>query len=121
MKTDSSLSFRSLLPPWAVALMLAMAMSPASAQARWVFVNGWRMSPQQLEVLDRVQCTVIPNGSYWLNIATGAWGYLGNGTIQGYLGDLCRTPDTRHRSLSERHRLFAPGELAGVPGGIEPP
>ena len=99
-------------------LTLTLAASVAVAQARWVFVNGQLMSPVQLALLDRVQCTFIPDGSYWVDLNTGAWGYAGDGAIQGYLGDLCRTANARQRSLSERRRLFAPGELAGYPGGI---
>lgn len=61
----------------------------ASAQSRWVFVNGQRLNDQQVARLDRMQCTAIPNGSYWLNPRTGAWGYMGNFQVQGILGDGC--------------------------------
>lgn len=63
----------------------------ADAQSRWVFVNGVRQSDAQVAQLARLQCSDIPDGAYWLNTRTGAWGYAGNPQVQGHLGDLCRT------------------------------
>lgn len=80
------------------------------AQMRYVVVNGQRLSDRQIAHLDRIQCTFIPNGHYWLNMRTGAWGYAGNPIRQGWLGDSCRRPQ-RHRSLSERGLLYTPGDL----------
>lgn len=82
----------------------------AAAQMRYVVVNGQRLSDGQIAQLDRMQCTFIPNGRYWLNMRSGAWGYAGNPIRQGWLGDLCRTTQ-RHRSLSERGMLYTPGDL----------
>jgi hypothetical protein len=62
----------------------------ASAQSPWVFVNGVRQTDAQVAQLARLQCADIPDGSYWLNTWTGAWGYAGNPQVQGHLGDLCR-------------------------------
>ena len=88
---------------------LLLGASPASrAQARYVVVNGQRMSAVDLQQLDRASCTRVPNGRYWLNIRTGVWGYEG-GPPQGRMGEHC--PRQRHRSLSERGLLYSPGEL----------
>ncbi len=62
----------------------------AAAQTRWVIVNGERLSDAQVARLARIQCTEIPDGAYWLNERSGAWGYAGNPQVQGHLGDLCR-------------------------------
>lgn len=86
----------------------------ADAQTRFVIVNGQRLNDAQVAFFDRVQCTRIPNGKYWLNTATGAWGYAGNPFTQGYLGALCNGgggSQQRHRSLSERGLLYTPGDL----------
>jgi hypothetical protein len=61
----------------------------ANAQSRWVFVNGVRMSDAQIAQLEQAACTQIPNGSYWLNMQTGVWGYAGNWQPQGVFGDQC--------------------------------
>ena len=58
--------FATVLAGWSV---------DASAQSRFVFVNGVRMSDGQVAALAQRQCADIPNGSYWLNMQTGAWGY----------------------------------------------
>src|SRR5262245_53496468 len=73
----------------ASALSIA-ALGTANAQSRWVFVNGQRMTDAQVQELARIQCSEIPDGSYWLDTRSGAWGYMGNPTVQGMLGDLCR-------------------------------
>jgi hypothetical protein len=74
-----------------VALIAAcMSACGVAAQSRWVIVNGERLSDAQVARLARIQCTEIPNGAYWLNERSGAWGYAGNPQVQGHLGDLCR-------------------------------
>ena len=90
--------------------------SAVQAQSRLVFVNGMRMSDQQVMQLEYFACTRIPNGSYWLNVYNGAWGYMGNWNVQGYFGDQCGLPanaqaNQRRQSLSERGMLFRPGEI----------
>jgi hypothetical protein len=61
----------------------------ATAQTRWVLVNGQRLSDAQIATLARSNCRDIPNGAYWLNTQTGAWGYAGNPTVQGVFGEAC--------------------------------
>ena len=61
----------------------------ASAQSRWVFVNGLRLNDGKVAELVRLSCADVPDGSYWLNAQTGAWGYMGNWQVQGVLGDRC--------------------------------
>lgn len=55
------------------------------AQQRSVVVNGAAMSPQQLLVLDALAGAPVPDGRYWLDPASGAWGYEG-GPVEGVLG-----------------------------------
>lgn len=105
MKTTLSSTGQALL-----ALGLAAAAADAGAQTRWVFVNGQRLDDAQVAWFDRVQCTPIPNGSYWLNARSGAWGYAGNPVVQGHLGDPCRARAQRP-GLSQRGMLFRPGEI----------
>lgn len=105
MKTKTSITGHAWL-----ALALAAAATGADAQTRWVFVNGNRLDDAQVAWFDRVQCTPIPNGSYWLNARTGAWGYAGNPAVQGFLGDPCRARAARP-GLSQRGMLFRPGEI----------
>lgn len=70
------------------ALALAAA-AAANAQTRWVVVNGERLSDAQIAHYDRLQCTTVPDGHYWLNPRTGVWGYAGDPRPQGRLGDGC--------------------------------
>jgi hypothetical protein len=83
---------------------------PASAQTRWVIVNGQRVSDAQVAYFEQRACAAIPNGRYWLNLQTGAWGYAGHARVQGVLGDAC-VRQQRRKSLSERGLLYGPGEL----------
>jgi hypothetical protein len=82
--------------------------APAGAQSRWVIVNGERMSDAQVAYLEQRACTRIPDGRYWLNTQTGAWGYARNPQVQGTFGEACRQP---RGSLSERRQLYRPGEI----------
>jgi hypothetical protein len=94
------------------AVLMASASAALAGWHRQVVVNGVRLSPAQLATLDGMHCTRIPNGAYWLNTRTGAWGYAGNPWRQGFLGDPCRlSGNGRHRSLSERGLLYTPGDL----------
>lgn len=88
-----------------------LAAAPAAqAQTRWVFVNGVRMSDVQVLQMAHAHCRPIPDGHYWWNPNTGAWGYAGNPVVQGFVGDQCG--DMRRKpSLSERDRLYRPGEI----------
>ena len=99
---------RSLLAGMAVAAGL-LAATAAQAE-RHVVVNGQRMNPSQIAMLDRAACATVPNGAYWLNTANGIWGYAGNPRPQGTIGDNC-AQRARRPSLSERGLLYSPGEL----------
>jgi len=62
----------------------------AQANGRNVVVNGAQMDATQLLALDLANCgSPVPDGRYWLNVNTGAWGYQG-GPQQGIIGDQCR-------------------------------
>ena len=71
--------------------VMSVFSSGATAQSRQVFVNGQYMSDAQVAALSRRACTYIPDGAYWLNTQTGAWGYVGSWQVQGTFGDACRT------------------------------
>jgi hypothetical protein len=73
-----------------------------------VIVNGERLSDIQVGALEQRACTRVPNGYYWLNFQTGAWGYAGNPRVQGVFGEFC---GQRQKSLSERRQLYRPGEI----------
>ena len=77
-------------PRAAAAIAFGLLLSvQAMAQSRWVVVNGQRMSDAQIAAMARSNCADIPNGAYWLNTQTGAWGYAGNPTVQGVFGEAC--------------------------------
>jgi hypothetical protein len=62
-----------------------------------IVVNGQRLQPNQIRVLEQVGCGRIPSGRYWLDTRTGAWGYEG-GRAQGRLGDRCASRNTGSRA-----------------------
>jgi hypothetical protein len=76
------------------------------AQRRWVVINGSVQTGSQLAVLDRHACTVIPNGSYWLDYNNGLWGYAGDSRPIGHIAAACaRSRDSGRSSPSERGLL----------------
>ena len=97
---------------FALLLMCASFTGTAGAQTRFVVVNGQRLTDDEIAYFDRIQCARIPNGRYWLNTTTGAWGYQGIPAVQGYLGAACNGGNQqRHKSLSERGLLYTPNDL----------
>lgn len=85
---------------------------------RFVFVNGQRMTSQELVVLDALACSFVPNGSYWVR-NDGVWGYAGNANPVGKITGNCYNrqdsygyhSNGRRKNLSERGLLYSPGEL----------
>jgi hypothetical protein len=49
----------------------------ASAFTRSVFINGARLSDQQLESIEQTYRESVPDGRYWYDRACGAWGMEG--------------------------------------------
>ncbi|MDY6881561.1 MAG: hypothetical protein SV686_15080 [Thermodesulfobacteriota bacterium] len=74
---------------------------------RMVVVNGVRLNNAQIQTLEQWHCGRIPDGNYWLNFNTGAWGYAGDPRPMGHISDNCYNQG-RRQSLSERGLLFSP-------------
>lgn len=97
-----------LLRNVAAAFFACLVTSPAFAQTRAVIINGQRATDTQVAYLEQRACTRIPNGNYWVDPQSGAWGYAGDRRVRGVLGEAC---GQQGRSLSERRRLYRPGEI----------
>ena len=61
------------------ALVVALGShSAAQNLSRQVIINGALMNDTQLTDLDGLNCGApVPDGQYWLNVNTGAWGFQG--------------------------------------------
>jgi hypothetical protein len=93
-------------------MVTSMAAGTSVAHAeRLVIVNGQRLDSGQIAWLEQRNCAAVPNGYYWLDPRTGAWGYAGWPLVQGYLGSACGAARSQPRSLSERGQLYRPGEI----------
>jgi len=64
---------RSLLKSVFAVLVFACAL-PAAAAEQVVIVNGVRLPPSALAALQLAYRTIIPNGRYWYDAASGLWG-----------------------------------------------
>ena len=87
------------------------AVSCAAQAERLVVVNGLRLNATQIAWLDERNCAPVPDGRYWLDLRTGAWGYAGWPQQRGYFGAACSAARSQHRSLSERGLLYRPDEI----------
>jgi len=89
-----------------LSLWLLVAFGEALAQ-RNVIVNDERLTPLEISQLETLVCTSIPDGEYWIDLHSGAWGYASSYRRVGYVGEACQ----RRKSLSERRKLYRPGEI----------
>jgi hypothetical protein len=83
----------------AAAFGLVATVSVASAQD-WYYINR---QPAALDVAQAMSARGLPFGYYWLQ-PNGNWGFEGSSDVVGNIYG-------RRPSLSERGRLYYPGEL----------
>lgn len=67
------------------ATVFAICSLSATGLDRFVVVNGELLDAFNLAQLDAAAGEHVPDGRYWLNLETGAWGYEG-GPLMGYIG-----------------------------------
>jgi hypothetical protein len=84
---------------FAAALGFLATFSVANAQD-WYYING---QPASLSWAQAMAARGLPYGNYWLH-SNGNWGFEGNPEVVGNING-------RQPSLSERGRLYSPGEL----------
>ena len=53
---------------------------------RDITINGYRLNEQELAYLDGVAGSPVPNGNYWLDPQSMAWGVVGNPQPMGIVG-----------------------------------
>ncbi|MEJ2621040.1 MAG: hypothetical protein P8163_12460, partial [Candidatus Thiodiazotropha sp.] len=58
------------------------------AEDRHIHVNGECLESTEMVLLDQLIGGLAPNGYYWIDFDTGAWGYEGDQETQGYIGAL---------------------------------
>ncbi len=63
-------------------MLLSLALLPARAhaQSRHVFVNAVQLPDTLLQALEQASRVRIPDGSYWYDRVSGAWGFSGGPT-----------------------------------------
>ena len=95
------------------AALLGAALTAVPAKAQ-VWVNGHRLTAQQIEWLAYYTCGPIYPGNYWINLQNGYWGYMGSYQTQGHVKDRCPAGSRgvfKQGQMSREGRLYSPGEL----------
>ena len=93
-----------------IALAGTVVGSFAGQIQRDIYVNGVRLDAVRIAVLDQLNCGErVPNGLYWLDTTTGAWGFEG-GPMQGVVGNCTATQQQNHGGYME-DRIF---EKSGI-------
>jgi hypothetical protein len=98
------ISLRKTLVAGSLGLIFAAIAAPAAAQ--YYTLNGQTLPPSVAQYL---AANMLPSGDYWLT-DEGYWGVMGSNAPLGniHAGSSSSGP---HRSLSERGRLYYPGEI----------
>lgn len=82
-----------------LATAVVILAASASAGAREVSVNGEPLNVLGLALVDALNCgETVPDGRYWVNFESGAWGYEG-GPQQGVLD--CEAQTAGHTQTSD--------------------
>lgn len=98
------MKFRAI--PTVAAAVLSLTLASAAHAQRYVVVNNQRLSHEDIQLLERLNCGPVANGHYWYDGNSGLWGYAGNPYPQGRVGENCNR-QSRRQSLSERGQLFS--------------
>ncbi|MEO1470087.1 MAG: hypothetical protein AAFV86_13610 [Pseudomonadota bacterium] len=95
---------------WKTAILaLALGLATAGTAEAQTWVNGKRLTADEMTALARYSCGPVWPGRYWLNMATGHWGFEGNPIPMGHIRDRCA--GTQRPGLSQRGMLYRPGEI----------
>ena len=97
MKTTSG---RSKRMAWVAVAFGFVATVPVASARDWYYINR---QPASLEIAQAMAGRGLPFGYYWLQ-PNGNWGFEGSSDVVGNIYG-------RRPSLSERGRLYGPGEL----------
>jgi hypothetical protein len=68
------------------AVVLLLALSAPFGQERIITINGYRLGEQEIAYLDAIAGGRVPDGHYWLDPQTMAWGIVGNPQPMGVIG-----------------------------------
>ena len=66
--------------------VIFLALMWSGGGGRDITINGYRLSEQELAYLDAVAGAQVPNGNYWLDPQSMAWGVVGNPQPMGVVG-----------------------------------
>lgn len=82
----------------AVIIVLILAAVPVQAAERVIVLNGKQLAEKEINLLDRLACQHMADGEYWLDPATGLWGYEGDQTVRGRMTGRCEVPKVADNS-----------------------
>jgi hypothetical protein len=75
-----------LIAGGAIALVILTIALLSSSGGRAITINGYRLNGQETAYLDAIAGAEVPNGDYWLDPQTMAWGIVGNPQAMGVIG-----------------------------------
>ena len=88
-------------------LAILFLYSQIAVADRVIIVNGKQLSPEEIVYIDQMACATVEDGDYWLDPATGGWGFRGDPTMRGRLLGQC-DQSTADETLAENNSKFQP-------------
>jgi hypothetical protein len=82
----ASLSLRQKLIGAGAIVVVVLVLMWSNGGGRDITINGYRLNEQELAYLDAVAGGQVPDGSYWLDPQSMAWGVVGNPQPMGIVG-----------------------------------
>jgi hypothetical protein len=83
------------------------------AEDRHIHVNGECLESTEMAQLDQLIGGMAPNGNYWIDFNTGAWGYEGDQETQGYISTLADNQTEPGVSTSSGQRPYMDSSITG--------
>jgi hypothetical protein len=75
-----------LIGAGAIVAVLLLLFAASGAGGRQVTLNGYRLAEREIAYLDAMVGVHVPNGDYWLDPQTAAFGVVGNPQPLGMIG-----------------------------------
>ena len=101
----------------AISALFVFSHSSAAQEERHIHINGEHLSAEDIVLMDQTLGSITPNGFYWINFNTGAWGYEGNETVMGNIMQHNQQYTEQYNAPAESNQASSRPKISNWDGG----